>query len=163
MARVQSPTLLSTRWEGEDLLVLDGDRVIDRLAAREIHRVILVCDRSDSPSDLVLAIFETATDHLVFPPQSGIAGRVHFERQGFWMQRPCIYWTSASRARLPRQLMAGVWPLRRHKTGYLRLPIGELAATLERWPLEGPQTWEQRKWARIAANRVLPPAGRIPQ
>jgi hypothetical protein len=25
------------------------------------------------------------------------------------------------------------------------------------WPLEGPQTWEQRKWQRIVKSRLLPP------
>jgi len=163
MARSPAPSLLSTRWEGDDLLVLDGDRVIDRLAAREIHRVILVCEGTDSPSDLAFALVETATEHLIFPPESGITGRVHFERQGFWMQRPCVYWANAARAQLPRPLRGGVWPLRRHKPGYLRLPIEELAATVEGWPLEGPQSWEQRKWARIVANRSLPPAGRGPK
>ncbi len=162
MARSHPPLLLSTRWEGDELLVLDGDRVIDRLGAREIQRVIMVCDGSDSPSDLAFAVVETAAEHLVFPPGSGIAGRVHFERHAFWAQRNCIYWASAARAHLPRQLRGGVWPLRRHKPGYLRLPLGELAAAIGSWPLEGPQTWEQRKWARIAANRSLPPAGRRP-
>ncbi len=163
MARQASPSLLSTRLEGDELLVLDGDHVIDRLAAREIRRVILVCDRSDAPSDLAFAVVETADEHLVFPPESGIAGRVHFERQAFWAQRACTYWTHAAHARLPRQLLGGVWPLRRHKPGYLRLPAGELAATIEGWPLEGPQSWEQRKWARIAAGRSLKPVGRRPE
>ena len=156
-------SLLSTRWEGEELLVLDGDVLIDRLSAREIRRVILVCDGSDAPSDLAFAVIETADEHLVFPPESGIAGRVHFERQAFWSQRACTYWTSAVYARLPRQVLGGVWPLRRHKPGYLRVPAAELAATIEAWPLEGPHSWEQRKWARITANRSLPPAGRRPQ
>lgn len=163
MARPHTPPLLSTRWEGDELLVLDGDHVIDRLGVHEIRRVILVCDGSDSPSDLAFAVVETATDHLVFPPESGITGRVHFERQAFWAQRNCVYWARAARAPLPRQLLGGVWPLRRHKPGYQRLPGSELAAAIDSWPLEGPQTWEQRKWARIAANRSLPPAGRQPK
>jgi hypothetical protein len=161
-SHIASP-LLATRWEGDELLVLDGDQVIDRLGAREIRRVIMVCDRSDSPSDLAFAVIETAGEHLVFPPDSGIAGRVHFERQAFWAQRPCVFWTSAAQAHLPRQLLGGVWPLRRHRPGYLRLPAAELAATIETWTLEGPQSWEQRKWARIAANRSLQPTVRQPK
>jgi hypothetical protein len=151
--------LLATRWEGADLLVLRDDNVVDRLPANDIRRVILVCERGDTPSDLSFALIDLGTEHVVLPAESGIAGRVHFERQGFWMQHPCIYWVEASRAPLPRRLRPGLWLLRRHRPAYLRLPSAELAPLIERWPLEGPQTWEQRKWARIAANRSLPPAG----
>jgi hypothetical protein len=35
------------------------------------------------------------------------------------------------------------------------LPAHELAPLIEQWPLEGPQTWEQRKWAQIASKRHL--------
>jgi hypothetical protein len=150
---------LNTRWDGDVLLVLDHDEEIDRIAAREIHRVILVSEGSDAPSDLRFAVIETAVDHVVLPAESGIAGRVHFERQSFWQQRPCVYWVVASRAPLPRRLRPGVWLLRRHRPGYVRLPRTELAAVIEQWPLEGPQSWEQRKWARIVAARSLPSSG----
>lgn len=148
---------LNTRWEGTDLLVLRNEQEIDRIAAREIHRVILVCHGSDSPSDLLFAVVETTSEHVLLPAASGIAGRVHFERQGFWMQRPCVYWVDEARAPLPRRLLAGVWLLRRHVPGYMRLPHNELAAVVDAWPLEGPQSWEQRKWAQIVRNRMLPP------
>jgi hypothetical protein len=158
-----SRDLLSTRWEGNDLLVLRNDEVVDRLAADEIRRVILVCEHGDTPRDLSFAVIEVGADHVILPADSGIAGRVHFERQGFWAQHPCIYWTSAAHAPLPHALRPGLWLLRRHRPGYIRLPSAELAALIEQWPLEGPQTWEQRKWARIAANRSLQPATRKPQ
>lgn len=156
MVKTMPRPQLGSRWEGDDLLVLDRDQVIDRIHARDIVRVILVCDGGDAPADLSFAVVQTVSDCIVLPAESGIAGRVHFERQGFWAQQPCIYWVEASRAPLPRHLLPGVWLLRRHKPGYVRLPVAELAATIESWPLEGPQTWEQRKWARIAANRALP-------
>jgi len=150
---------LSTRWEHDAIVVLDHDAEIDRIAAHDIQRVILVgAHGGDSPSDLRFAVVETATEHVVLPAASGIAGRVHFERQGFWSQRNCVYWVADARAALPRHLLPGVWLLRRHDPGYLRLPAAELAPVIERWPLEGPQTWEQRKWARIAAGRSLAPA-----
>ena len=145
---------LSTRWEGDAIVVRDHDTEIDRIAAQDIRRVILV-GAGDSPSDLRFAVVETPNEHVVLPAASGIAGRVHFERLGFWSQRNCIYWASDSRAALPRHLLPGVWLLRRHDPGYLRLPAAELAPVIERWPLEGPQTWEQRKWARIVAGRGL--------
>jgi len=149
---------LDTRWEGTDLLVLDHEREVDRIASREIHRVILVCNGGDAPKDLSFAIVETTADHIILPAASGIAGRVHFERQSFWLQRPCMYWVDESRAPLPRRLLPGVWLLRRHRPGFVRLPHNELAGVIERWPLEGPQSWDQRKWAHIVRNQMLPPS-----
>jgi hypothetical protein len=147
---------LGTRWEGEELLVLDRDQVVDRIPAREIVRVILVCDGGDAPADLGFAVVETASDHLVLPAESGIAGRVHFERQAFWAARPCVFWVDAACAPMPRHLLPGVWLLRRHRPAFVRLPLAELSGAIAAWPLEGPQTWQQRKWVRIAAARALP-------
>ncbi len=149
---------VDTRWDGTDLLVLRNEKEVDRIASREIHRVILVCRGSDSPSDLRFAVVETTADHVLLPAASGIAGRVHFERQSFWMQRPCVYWVDDRRAPLPRRLLPGVWLLRRNDPGYVRLPHAELAGVIEQWPLEGPQSWEQRKWVHIVRSRLLPPA-----
>jgi hypothetical protein len=150
--------LLATRWEGNDLLVLRNDEVVDRIVAADIRRVILACEHGDTPSDLSFAVIDTGAEHVILPAESGIAGRVHFERQPFWSQRNCIYWVNAARAPLPRALRPGLWLLRRHRPGYLRLPSSEIAPLIEQWPLEGPQTWEQRKWAHIAAGRSLPSA-----
>ena len=152
------PQTLDTRWEGNDLLVLRNEQEIDRIPARDIHRVILVCQGGDAPSNLRFAVIETTAEHIVLPAATGIAGRVHFERQGFWMQRPCVYWIDEARAPLPRRLLPGVWLLRKQVPGYVRLPHTELAAIVDAWPVEGPQSWEQRKWAHIVRNRMLPPA-----
>ncbi len=155
---------LNTRWEDADLLVTKNDREIDRIAAREIQRVILVCQHGrDAPSDLRYAVVETDTDHILLPASSGIAGRVHFERQSFWMQRPCVYWIDEGHAPLPRRLLPGIWLLRRHQPGFMRLPHSELAGVLEQWPLEGPQSWEQRKWAHIVRSQMLPAAAGGPR
>jgi hypothetical protein len=155
---------LNTRWEGADILVLRNEEVIDRLPAADIRRVILVCERGDTPKDLSFAVIDLGADHVILPAESGIAGRVHFERQGFWTQHPCVFWTHTAQAPLPRALRPGLWLLRRHRPGYLRLPSAEVAPLVEQWPLEGPQTWEQRKWARIAAGRQLqqPPKNKNP-
>jgi hypothetical protein len=152
---------LATRWQGNDLVVLRNDQPIDRIAASEIRRVILVCERGDTPSDLSFALIEAASDVVILPAESGIAGRVHFERQSFWAQAPRVYWVDAARAPLPRALRPGLWLLRKHRPGYLRMPAAELAPQIERWPLEGPQSWEQRKWARIEAGRSLQPAKEV--
>jgi hypothetical protein len=45
----------------------------------------------------------------------------------------------------------------------MRLPHSELAGVIEQWPLEGPQSWEQRKWANIVRSRLLPHAATRPQ
>jgi hypothetical protein len=120
--------------------------------------VVLVCKGAgESPGDLVYAVFETPTDAIVVPADSGVAGRVHFERQAFWAERKCIYWVSESQAALPRRLRPGLWMLRRARPGYMRVPRSEVAAAIEQWPLEGPQTWEQRKWDRIVKRRMLTP------
>jgi hypothetical protein len=149
---------LNTRWEGTDLLVLRNEREIDRIASREIHRVILVCRGGDSPSNLRFALLETLTDHVLLPAASGIAGRVYFERLDFWARRPCVYWVDDARAPLPRRLLPGMWLLRRQPPGYMRLPHAELDGLIEQWPLDGPHSWEQRKWARIVRKQMLRPA-----
>jgi hypothetical protein len=147
-----------TQWQGTDLQVLRNEQEIDRLPAHDIRRVILVCRRGgQSPGDLAYAVIETTDHHVLLPASSGIAGRVHFERQAFWQQRPCIYWVDEAAAALPRRLRPGLWVLKRLTPDYARLPREELISCIEQWPLEGPQTWEQRKWERIVRSRQLVP------
>lgn len=156
-------TQLHTAWQGMDLVVLRDEQEIDRIPAAEIERVVLVCHGAgDTPGDLAYALVETASDAILLPADSGIAGRVHFERQALWAERNCIYWVSEAQASLPRPLRSGVWILRRVHPGYMRVPRPEVAAAVERWPLEGPQTWEQRKWDRIVKRRALAPADQQP-
>ena len=147
--------VLATRWEGADLVVLRGNDVADRVAATDIRRVIVVCSGGDTPAELEFVVVETSTDHVLLPADTGIAGRVYFERQPYWTERSCIYWVTGRHAPLPRNLRPGLWLLRRHRPACLRLPASELAPLIEQWRLEGPQTWEQRKWAQIASKRHL--------
>lgn len=149
---------IQTAWQGNDLLVLRDDKEVDRIPASDIRRVILVCKRSgDTPGDLSYALIETDEHHVLLPASSGIAGRVHFERQAFWAQHPCIYWVTEAQAPLPRRLRAGLWLLRRPRLSYARLPRSDIEPQLQNWPLEGPQTWEQRKWERIVKSRLIAP------
>ena len=147
--------LLTTRWEGADLLVLRNHEVADRIAAADIQRVILVCDGGDTPADLEFALIETSTEHVLLPANSGIAGCVYFERQPYWTEQSSVYWVTGRHAPLPRHLCPGIWLLRRHRPAYLRLPASELTPLIDKWPLQGPQTWEQRKWAQIGSKRHL--------
>jgi hypothetical protein len=81
---------------------------------------------------------------------------VHFERQLFWSERRCTYWAPLAKAALPRKLCTGLWILRQHKPAFVRLPRAELQSVIASWPLEGPQSWDERKVARIARARPFP-------
>ena len=148
---------LHTRWQAMELIVARDGHEVDRVAACDIERAIMVYrDRGDTPGDLAYAVLQTHELDLLFPPESGIAGRVHFERQLFWSERRCVYWAPLARAALPRHLCPGLWILRQHKPAFVRLPRDELRAVIAQWPLEGPQSWDERKVARIARARPFP-------
>ncbi|MFO1219748.1 MAG: hypothetical protein U1E89_15375 [Burkholderiaceae bacterium] len=143
-----------TQWQGKDLVVERDGREIDRVAAAEIELAIVVYgDRGATPGDLDFVLLRTHTHDLVLPAETGIANRLHFERQAFWHARRCVYWAPAARAVLPRRLCQGLWILRQHKPGFLRLPRQQLDPVIASWPLEGPQTWDERKWELIERMR----------
>lgn len=143
-----------TAWQGPNIVVERDGTEIDRVHAPDVHRVVIVYRGSgDTPSDLSYAIVELDDEHVIFPATSGIAGRVNFERQAFWSERNCIWWVSEAKVGAPAPLRRGAWRFGRTKPGYLRLPKSELASLIDSWPLEGPQTWEERKWQRIERSR----------
>lgn len=147
-----------TAWQGGDIVVYRDDVEFDRLVAAQIERVVLVHRGSgESPGDLVHALVEVDADCLLFPADTGFGGRVNFERQTFWAERGCIYWVNDARAGLPLRLRQGSWFRRFGPPTFRRLPRAEVAPLIARWPLEGPQTWEQRKWRRIARSRPFAP------
>jgi hypothetical protein len=146
--------LLQTRWQSMELIVSSDGRETDRVAAHDIERVIMVYrDRGDTPGDLAYTVLQTHEHDLLFPPESGIAGRVHFERQLFWNERRCVYWAPSTKAVLPRDLCAGIWFLRLQKPSFARLPRAQLQPVIAAWPLEGPQSWDERKGERVARAR----------
>ncbi|HTP71034.1 MAG TPA: hypothetical protein VML58_02355 [Burkholderiaceae bacterium] len=148
---------LHTRWQSMELIVSRDGQEIDRVGARDIERVILVYShRGDTPGDLAYAVLQTREHDLLCPSDSGIAGRIHFERQLFWNERRCVYWAPLARTQLPRKLCPGLWFLRQHTPAFVRLPRDELRDEIARWPLEGPQSWDERKVARIARARPFP-------
>ena len=145
-----------TAWQGQDIVVLRNEVEVDRVHAQAIERVVLVHRGSgDSPGDLVQAVVEVGDSVLLFPADTGFAGRVNFERQAFWAERACVFWVNESRAPLPLTLRRGRWLLGLTSPVFTRVPRAELAALIERWPLQGPQTWEQRKWRRIERSRAF--------
>jgi hypothetical protein len=151
-----------TAWQGHEIVVYRDEVEAARFDAEQIQRVMLV-HRGDgeSPGDLVQAIVEMPDEYLIFPADTGFAGRVNFERQEYWAQRGCIYWVNESRAPLPMRLRRGARFLGfGAPPGFVRVPRADLATLVERWPLEGPQTWEQRKWRRIERSRPFSTASR---
>ena len=145
-----------TAWQGQDIVVWREDDEVDRLPSAQIRRVILVHrDGGESPTDLVHALVQLDDEWLVLPPETGFAGRVHFERHAFWAEKSCIYWVAESQARLPPRLRRG--RIFKREPLYAHATRDEMDPAVERWPLEGPQTWEQRKWNRIEARRPFAP------
>jgi len=151
---------LHTAWRGMDLVVTRRNQELDRIAADDIRRAIVVYrGAGDTPGDLVFALLEGPENFLLLPAHSGIGGRIHFERQAWWEGRRNVFWVPQSRAPLPRgaRLGGGLggWLFGRGPTGCQRVPLDRLAPLVEQWPLEGPQTWDQRKWQRIERSRPL--------
>jgi (2Fe-2S) ferredoxin len=147
-------TTWRTAWQGPEIVVYREDEVVDRVNAHHIERVVFVHHGSgDSPGDLFYAIAETADEALIFPDFTGFSGRVNFERQAYWAERGCVYWVSDRHVSLPPRLRRGRWFLRAAGPQFARVPRAELASLIAGWPLEGPQTWEQRKWRRIENSR----------
>lgn len=144
----------NTAWQGPDLVVMRNDVEVDRFAAAQIERVVFVHrGAGDKPGDLLFAVVELPDECVLLPADTGFAGRVNFERLSFWAEKQCVYWVPEHKASLPTRLRRSVWLLRPSSPAYARLPRAELASRIEQWPLEGPQTWEQRKWMRIASSR----------
>jgi hypothetical protein len=149
-----------TAWQGQDIVVFRDDVEVDRVSAPLIDRVVFVHRHAgESPGDLLYAVVESGDDCLIFPDFTGFAGRVNFERQPFWAERGCVFWVSDQRASLPLRLRRGRWLLRGPGPAFARVPRAELAPLIEKWPLQGPQTWEQRKWRRIENSRPFASTG----
>lgn len=146
---------LQTAWSGSDLVVSRNDVEIDRLHAPDIERIVFVqSGSSDNAGDMSFALVELKDEYIVFPVETGLAGRVHFERQSFWESKACIYWADAISARLPAQYLARrgfAWA--RREPQYGRIARAELAPVIEHWLLEGPQSWDERRWQRIERSQ----------
>ncbi|MEO8311832.1 MAG: hypothetical protein ABI520_11710 [Caldimonas sp.] len=146
-----------TLWQQNDIVVYRNEVEVDRLPGERIERVYLVYGgRGDTPNDIAQTVVEFSGDegYALFEPNTGFAGRVNFERQSFWQDRGCVYWVSTAAALLPWRLRFGAWRGETHHRAFRRLAREELTGFVERWQLEGPQTWEERKRRRI--ERSLP-------
>ncbi len=153
-----------TLWQGQHIVVFRDDAEVHRVAADAIERVVFVHrEGGELPTDLVFSVVEAGDDALLFPAETGFAGRVNFERQAFWAQRACVYWAPHPRATLPASVLrAHWWQQLRGLTlspGFVRVPRADMVAAMDRWPMSGPQTWDQRKWQRIGRNQLFSKAG----
>jgi hypothetical protein len=143
-----------TAWQGQEIVVFRDEIEVDRVNAEQIQRVVFVyAGTGESPGHLQYAIVDTPTDCIILPAETGFAGRVNFERTEYWAARGCVYWAPQSRVTLPLRLRRGRWLRLGAGPAYSRVSRGELAPLIDQWPLEGPQTWEQRKWRRIERSR----------
>lgn len=150
-----------TLWSGMDIVLLRNDVEVDRLHAPDIGRIVFVQPADTlSASELSYALVELPDAFVVLPAETGFAGRVHFERQAFWAGKACIYWADAAVAQLPPRCLArrGLALVKRAPC-YARLPKEDLAPLLEHWPLEGPHSWDERRWQRIERARPFATAG----
>ncbi len=142
--------LWHTLWQGQDIAVFRDEVEVDRVAAAEIERVFQLHRGSgDMPGDVVQVLVELGETCLLFGAETGFASRVNFERQAWWAERACVHWLSQSRAPLPLRLRTGHGLLRLSPPPFARVPKADMAATLASWPIQGPQTWEERKRRRI--------------
>ena len=139
-----------TLWQGQDIAVFRNEVETDRVPATQIERVFLLHRGSgDTPGDVVRIVVELADDCLLLSAETGFASRVNFERQAYWAGRGCVHWMSRGRAPLPLRLRYGHGFLRLSPPPYARVPKSELAEAIGRWPVQGPQTWDERKRLRI--------------
>ena len=147
-----------TAWQGQDIVVYrthgKTEEEVGRLHAPHIQRVIFVFRSSgERLSDIRFALVELPEEVVLMPMETGFSGRVHFERQAFWGERANIYWASYNDAPQAVRRATGGWWSRFWGLTYGPIPREGLAAAIDAWTMEGPQTWEQRKWAHIAKNQ----------
>lgn len=141
-------------WKGQDIVVTVAGTVVDRIPGDDIRRVVFV-ERGvpQSASDHAFALLELDDAHVLFPPDSGFAGLVHFERQAFWAGHRCVYWSSLDQVQLPRHCKVSRGLLRRGAPLYQRIARAEAPGLVDGWRLEGPQSWDERRMQRIETRR----------
>lgn len=149
-------TVWHTLWQGPDIAVYRDDVEVDRVVSQQLERVFLLHRGSgDKPGDVIQVVAEVGGDCLVFTADTGFASRVNFERQAWWAERACVYWVHHARAPLPLRLRTGSGLLRLSPPPFARVPKAEVAALTDRWPVQGPQTWDERKRLRIERTHAF--------
>jgi hypothetical protein len=146
--------LVSTRWTGDNIVVMRDNEVIDCLRSNDIERVMLVhAGEGESPGDVRAALFDLADRVVLLGAASGVAARVLFERQAFWSRRSRIYWVAERSVAWTSVLGKGRWPLRARVPPYEAITHAATGALLEHAQVTGPHTWDERKRYRIERRR----------
>lgn len=145
---------LHTAWQGQDIVVYADAVEVERVCASEIERVVLVHrGEGNTPGDLEVALIQLPNDVVALSAETGIAGRILFERLPFWSERACIYWVSARQAPLSSSLRRCRGGFFGRRSPVVRLAAAEVVGAVSTWPVTGPQTWEERKQMRIERAR----------
>jgi hypothetical protein len=155
MPKGDKPAPVKTCWRADEIVVTQGGQLIDRLRATRIDRVTLVhTGEGESPGEVRAALFQTVGRAVLLGAESGIAGRVLFERQAYWSQRRCIYWVAEGDVDWPMVFGKSRWPFGRpHLPHHCCLTSTAVATLLDRAVPSGPHTWDQRKQRRIERRR----------
>jgi len=155
LPRTDKASPIATCWRGDEIVVTQGIEPIDRLRASRIDRVTLLhAGEGESPGEVRAALVHSAGRAVLLGAESGIAGRVLFERQTYWAQRRCIYWVAERSVDWASVFGAARWPfVRLHLPQHCTLTSTAAATLLDRAVPSGPHTWEQRKQRRIERRR----------
>jgi len=149
-----------TAWQGSDVVVFRDDAEVDRFTADRVERVIFVHrGTGETPGDMSFAVVELPDECIIFPAETGFeAACISSARRSGKTSSACTGWPN--RRHPCRHGCAAACgccgPARRHTADCL----ARNSSVLERWPVSGPQTWEQRKWLRIERSR---PFGTVTQ
>lgn len=150
-------TPFETCWQADEIVLTHGRVVIDRLRADTLERVTLIhAGEGESPGEVRAALFELADRSVLLGAGSGIAGRVLFERQAYWVRRNCIYWVNERRVAWSSVPGESRWLLRARMPPHRTLTHSAAAALVDRSEVTGPHTWDERKRLRIERRRPFP-------
>jgi hypothetical protein len=139
-----------TCWQQRDIVVLCDEQEVDRVPGDRIASIHFLC-RGDgwTPGDIEQVVIGLDDGAWVLAgAETGIAGRVNFERQAFWTERNCVRWIPGAKAALPMRLRLGS-----RAQPWRRLDAGTLADTVHAWQGIEPETWSERKRRKIGQSR----------
>ena len=139
-----------TCWQQRDIVVLCDDTEVDRVTGDRIESLYFLCrGAGETPGDIEqVAIGLDDGSWILAAAETGIAGRINFEREAFWADRNCVRWIPGAKAALPMRLRLGG-----RAQPWRRLEAGALTEAASAWQSIAPETWAARKQRRIGQSR----------
>lgn len=139
-----------TCWQQHDIVVLCDDHEVDRVAGDRISAVHFLCrGPGETPGDIEQIAIRLADGAWILAgAETGVAGRVNFERDAFWAAKACVRWITGAKAALPMRLRLG-----QRAQPWRRLEAGALDETARAWDTVPTETWAERKRRRIDRGR----------